>query len=87
MRIHKGALAMSTDEKIMNKLSEISERLVRVETLLDNITDDNKAIKDKLNNHEGRLQDLEQHRTQVVSAKDIFTWLAMAAIALWGVLK
>jgi len=75
------------DEKIMNKLSEISERLVRVETLLDKITDDNDAIKERLMNHEGRLQDLEQHRTQVISAKDIFTWAVMAAIALWGVLK
>jgi len=71
----------------MNKLSEISERLVRVETLLDKITDDNDAIKERLMNHEGRLQDLEQHRTQVISAKDIFTWAVMAAIALWGVLK
>lgn len=75
------------DEKIMNKLSEISERLVRVETLLDKITDDNKAIKERLMNHEGRLQDLEQHKSTVISAKDIFTWAVMAAIALWGVLK
>ena len=78
---------MSTDEKIMDKLSEISERLVRVETLLEKITDENKAMKEKLNNHEGRLQDLEQHKTQVVSAKDIITWAVMAAIALLGVLK
>ena len=75
------------DDKIMVKLSEISERLVRVETLLDKITDDNKAIKERLMNHEGRLQDLEQHKSTVVSAKDIFTWAVMAAIALWGVLK
>lgn len=78
---------MSTDEKIMDKLSEISERLVRVETLLEKITDENKAMKEKLNNHEGRLQDLEKHKTSVISAKDIFTWAVMAAIALWGVLK
>ncbi len=76
-----------SSEKIMDKLSEISERLVRVETLLDKITDDNKAIREKLNNHEGRLQDLEQHKSTVISAKDIFTWAVMAAIALWGVLK
>jgi hypothetical protein len=75
------------DEKIMLKLSEISERLVRVETLLDKLTDDNKLIREKLNNHEGRLQDLEAHKTSVISAKDIFTWCVMAAIALWGVLK
>ena len=57
-----------SSEKIMDKLSEISERLVRVETLLDKITDDNKAIREKLNNHEGRLQDLEQHKSTVISA-------------------
>ena len=33
------------------------------------------------------LTDLEQHKTSVISAKDIFTWAVMAAIALWGVLK
>lgn len=74
-------------DKIMDKLTEISERLVKVETLLDKFTDDNKLIREKLNNHEGRLQDLEQHKTSVVNAKDIFTWSIMAAIALWGVLK
>lgn len=71
----------------MDKLSEISERLVRVETLLDEFKNDNKAIKAKLNNHEGRLQDLENHKASVISVKDIITWLVMAAIALWGVLK
>jgi hypothetical protein len=78
---------VTLDDKIMLKLSEISERLVRVETLLDKLTDDNKLIREKLNNHEGRLQDLEQHKSTVVSAKDIFTWAVMAAIALWGALK
>jgi len=77
----------NSSEKIMDKLSEISERLVRVETLLEKITDENRAMKEKQNNHEGRLQDLEQHKSTVVSAKDIITWAVMAAIALWGVLK
>ena len=51
-------------DKIMDKLSEISERMVRVETLLNELKDDSKAMKDKLNNHEGRLQDLEKHKTR-----------------------
>ena len=74
-------------EKIMSKLTDIGERLVKVETLLKERTADTNIIFDTLRQHESRINELEKHRTQVVSVKDILTWVAMFAIAALGVVK
>lgn len=74
-------------EKIMSKLTDIGERLVKVETLLQERTTDTNIIFENLRQHENRINELEKHRTQVVSVKDILTWGAMFAIAVLGVIK
>jgi len=74
-------------EKIMSKLTDIGERLVKVETLLKERTADTNIIFDTLRQHENRINELEKHRTQVVSVKDILTWVAMFAVAALGVIK
>lgn len=74
-------------DKLYDKVSEMSERLARVETMIHERTDDTKEVRDMLERHERRISDLEKHKSSVIGAKDIATWLAMAAIALWGVLK
>ena len=74
-------------EKVYEKLSEISERLARVETMIHERTDDTKETRDMLDRHERRIAELEKHKTSVVGAKDIFTWVIMEGIALWGVIK
>ena len=75
------------EDRILAKLTTISERLAVVETLIKERTDDTKEVHDTLKSHEDRLSELERHKTQVIGAKDIVTWLALAAIAIMGVLK
>lgn len=74
-------------DRLFNKVSEMSERLARLETMIHERTDDTKEIRDMVGRHEKRLSELEKHSSAVIGAKDIITWLAMAGIALWGVLK
>ena len=73
--------------KVMDKLTDISERLAVVETLLKERSTDTDAINNTLKSFGNRLGELEKHRNQVIGAKDVVTWLAMAAIAAWGVIS
>ena len=78
---------MAESERLYEKLAEISERLARVEVMMSELTDDMKDTKQTLRNHEARIKELESHKDATVGAKDIITWLVMAGIALWGVMK
>ena len=80
-------MEIDKEDKILEKLTVIGERLAVVETLIKERTDDTKEVHDTLKSHEDRLSELERHKTQVIGAKDIVTWGVMAMIALWGVLK
>lgn len=73
--------------KVMDKLTEIGERLAVVETLLKERSTDTDTIYKTLKSFGSRIGELEKHRNQVIGAKDVFTWLAMAAIAVWGVIS
>ena len=73
--------------RIYEKLSEISERLARVEVLLSESTGNMHDMKLTLRDHETRINELESHKDAAFGMKDIVTWLVMAGIALWGVLK
>lgn len=72
---------------IRKNQQDISERLAKVEVMLDGLTDNIREMKRTLREHDERINDLETHKDVAIGAKDIFTWLAMAGIALWGVLK
>ena len=73
--------------RVYDKLSEISERLARVEVLLSELTGDVRDMKTTLRDHETRINELESHKDATIGMKDVITWLVMAGIALWGVLK
>ena len=73
--------------RMMDKLTEIGERLVVVETLLKERSSDTDTIYKTLRSHADRITDLERYQSKVVGAKDIFTWLAITAIGLYGVIK
>ena len=74
-------------DKVLNKLDDISERLVKLETLIEGGPNGTSGLCGRLDKLEAKVAELERHRTQVVSFKDIATWTAMAAITIWGVLK
>jgi hypothetical protein len=80
-------MSESQIDSIMTKLSEILERLSVVETLVKERTMDTQAIFTALRAHDQRLVQLETHRASVITAKDIVTWAAVAAIGVWGALK
>ena len=73
---------------VMQKLTEISERVARQEAILNNLSstlqDD---IRLKLREQEKRLFELETHKASTIGAKDIVTWLAVTGIAVWEVLS
>ena len=73
--------------KLMDKLSELSERMARVETMLQANHDSDKAIVKTLADHDERIGALEQSRASALSYKEIIAWLTVTGIALWGVLK
>ena len=73
--------------RIIDKLTDIGERLVAVETLLQELTTDKREILLTLKDHASRISELEQHRTKVVNVKDIFMWSFMAIIAILQALK
>ena len=75
------------NERLWNKLNDISERLARVETMIHERTDDTKEIRNMLKSHEDRLSELESHKHSSVGAREVVAFLVMAGLALWGVLK
>ena len=73
--------------KLMEKLSEPSELMARVEMLLQANHDSDKVIAKTLADHDERIGALEQSRASAMSYKEIIAWLTVTGIALWGVLK
>jgi len=80
-------LAEDKFDKVMEKLADIVQRLVVVETLIKERKADTDEIYKSLHDMDDRVSALELHQTKVVSAKDVVTWLFMAVIAIWGVMK
>lgn len=73
--------------KFWDKLSEISERLAKVEAMMQERTDDTKEIRNMLKNHEDRLSELENYKYFGIGAREIVAFLIMAGLTLWGLLK
>lgn len=74
----------------VRETSKMSERLAIVETLVQERTDDNKEVHDRLKDLEERMGAVEKHKTQVIGAKDVILGgigVAAAAVAAWGALK
>ena len=73
--------------KLMDKLSELSERMARVETLLQANHDADKAIAKTLADHDERIDALEQAKASAMSVKELIAWSLAFGVALWEVLK
>ena len=77
-------------DRILTKQTEISERLVRVETLVQERTDDTNEVHERLKKLEDKMISFEKHKTQVIGFKDVIVGgigVIAAVIAAWGVLK
>lgn len=72
--------------KMLEKLSDISERLAKVEVMLGERSRVASEVVEKLEQHEHRLRDLEQSDTQMFTTKNLFVWGIALIIALWGAL-
>lgn len=71
--------------KMLEKLSDISERLAKVEVMLSERSHATKEIVETLEQHEDRIRSLEQADTEMFTAKNLFVWGVATLIALWGV--
>ncbi len=78
---------LSKLDNVSDELARLSERMVAVETKIGERANDIAGMYRRIEKLEDRVADLEKHKTQVVNAKDIVTWAAMAGIALWGVVR
>ena len=73
--------------KVMEKLSDIDKRIVRIETLIQEWTNNTREVRALLKEHERRLSDLENQKSAAIGAKDIVAWLVIAGIMFWEVLS
>ena len=71
--------------KMLEKLSDISERLAKVEVMLSERSRATSEIVETLEQHEDRIRSLEQADTEMFTTKSLFVWGIATLIALWGV--
>lgn len=70
--------------KMLEKLSDISERLAKVEVMLSERSRATSEIVETLEQHEDRIRNLEQSDTKIFTTKNLFVWGIAVIIALWG---
>ena len=71
--------------KMLEKLSDISERLAKVEVMLNERSRATSEIVETLEQHEERIRELEQSDTEMFTTKSLFVWGVATLIAAWGV--
>lgn len=71
--------------KMLEKLSDISERLAKVEVMLSERSRATNGIVETLEQHDERIRILEQSDTEIFTTKNLFVWGVATLIALWGV--
>lgn len=73
--------------KLYDKLSELSERMAKVETMLQTRAVENERLIATLDEHEERITTLEENKARLFGVKEFIAWAVAVAIALWGVMK
>ena len=73
--------------KFYDKLSEMSERIARMETMLQAREEENTRITSILDEHEERIVSLEENKAKFFGIKECLAWSIAVGIAIWGVLK
>ena len=71
--------------KLMDKLSELSERIARVETMLRERASEVEEINTILKQHNERIAILEQNKASINDMRSFLGWLVATAIAIWSV--
>ena len=73
--------------KIYDKLSEVSERIARLEAMLQARVSESERILATLDEHEERSASLEENKAKFFGAKEFVAWLIAVGIAVWGCIK
>ena len=73
--------------KLYDKLSEVSERIARIETMLVSQENENKRLSDLIEGHEERIAALEERSAQFFGVREFIAWAIAVAIGIAGVLK
>ena len=71
--------------KLMDKLSELSERIARVETMLRDRASELEEINVILKQHNDRIAILEQNKASLHDIVGFVGWAVATAIAVWSV--
>ncbi|BAL85087.1 hypothetical protein SELR_pSRC300140 (plasmid) [Selenomonas ruminantium subsp. lactilytica TAM6421] len=77
-----------TDEqviKLYEKLSEVSERIARIETMLVTQETENTRLRAIIDEHDERLGKLEESSAKVFGVREFIAWAIAVAIAIAGV--
>lgn len=72
--------------KLMDKLSELSERIARVETMLRERATELEEINCVLKQHNDRIAVLEQNRASMRDIIGFIGWAIAMVIAVWSVI-
>ena len=73
--------------KIYDKLSEVSERVARMEAMLQTRAVENERLIATLDEHEERIAALEENKARFFGVKEFLAWSIAVGIAVWGVSK
>ena len=73
--------------KIYDKLSEVSERIARLEAMLQARVSESERILATLDELEERIASLEENKAKFFGAKEFVAWLIAVGIAVWGCIK
>ena len=73
--------------KLYDKLSELSERMAKVETMLQTRAVENERFIATPDEHDERITTLEENKARLFGVKEFIAWAIAVAIALWGVMK
>lgn len=73
--------------RLYDRLSEISERIARVETMLQTRVAESERINATLDEHDSRLSALEERTAKAFGVKEFAAWAIAIAISVWGVMK
>ena len=71
--------------KFYEKISEMSERIARMETMLTDNKEESRRITDMLKDHDLRISELEEKSAKMFGVREFIAWGIAIAIGIAGV--
>lgn len=71
--------------KFYEKISEMSERIARMETMLTDNKEESRRITDMLKDHDLRISELEEKSAKMFGVREFVAWGIAIAIGIAGV--